>query len=278
MRIDILTLFPEMFAGPFAVSIVARAQKKGLVAIHLHDFRRFGLGRHRTVDDTPYGGGGGMILRPEPIVAALEEVERRTGSRGHRVLLSPQGETLGHRLVAELAAMPHLVLVCGHYEGFDERIRSFVDREVSIGDYVLSGGELPAMVVVEAVTRFLPGVLGDEEAPGRDSFAQGLLDYPQYTRPPEFRGQRVPEILLSGDHARIAAWRREQALVRTAMRRPDLMERLLAAGKVGGEEIAFLVARGLLPESSLSLAKGGLTTDESHRSRGKGKEDRSSEF
>lgn len=268
MRIDILTLFPEMFAGPFAASIVARAQKKGLLEIHLHDFRRFGLGRHRAVDDAPYGGGGGMILRPEPIVAALEEVERQAGSRGYRVLLSPQGETLDHRMVVELAGRPHLVLVCGHYEGFDERIRSFVDREISIGDYVLSGGELPAMVVVEAVTRLLPGALGDEGAPERDSFAQGLLDYPQYTRPPEFRGERVPEVLLSGDHARIAAWRREQALLRTATRRPDLIARLVAEGGLGAEEIEFLAARGLLPEECLSSRKGGLSTDEPHRSRG----------
>lgn len=226
MRVDILTLFPEMFAGPFAASILSRAQQKGLLEIHLRDYRRFGLGRHRAVDDTPYGGGGGMLLRPEPIFAAVEEVTPPGGPRPLVVLLTPQGETLNQAIVAELAQKEHLVLICGHYEGFDERIRTaLADREISIGDYVLTGGELPAMVLVDAVARLLPGALGAEDGAADDSFARGLLDYPQYTRPAEFRGLAVPEVLLSGDHGRIAAWRREQALRRTAARRPDLLAR-----------------------------------------------------
>lgn len=237
MRIDILTLFPEMFAGPFAASIVARAQQKGLAEIHLRDYRRFGLGRHRSVDDTPYGGGGGMILRPEPIFAAVEELVPPDGSKPYVVLLTPQGERLTHEIVIDLAAREHLVLICGHYEGFDERIRlALADREISIGDYVLTGGEIPAMVLVDALIRQIPGVLGDSEGAANDSFARGMLDYPQYTKPPEFRGMRVPAILQSGDHARIASWRRQQALLRTAARRPDLLARLA----LSPEEQAFL--------------------------------------
>lgn len=249
MRIDILTLFPGMFVGPFGTSILARAQQKGLLEIHLHDFRRHGLGKHRAVDDTPYGGGGGMLLRPEPIFAAVEEIAAVAGRPGpYVVLLTPQGETLTQEIAAQLAGKEHLALICGHYEGFDERIRSIlVDREISIGDYVLTGGEIPAMVLVDAVARLLPGVLGAEDGAIDDSFAQGLLDYPQYTKPVEFRGQRVPEVLQSGDHARIAAWRREQALLRTAARRPDLLNEVA----LSPEERTALAAHDLPP--------GGLT-------------------
>ncbi len=242
MRIDILTLFPEMFAGPFAASMLARAQQKGIVQIELHDYRRFGLGRHRAVDDTPYGGGGGMLLRPEPIYAAVEAVTPAKGPKPYVILLTPQGESLSHALAGELAQKEHLVLICGHYEGFDERIRTdLAAREVSIGDYVLTGGELPAMVLVDVVVRRLPGVLGAEDGADNDSFAQGILDYPQYTKPAEFRGLCVPEVLLSGDHARIAAWRREEALLRTARRRPEL----LAKAGLTDKEKAWLAARGL---------------------------------
>jgi tRNA (guanine37-N1)-methyltransferase len=221
MDIDIVTLFPAMFAGPFDESIVKRARERGVVSINLVNLREFGLGRHRTVDDTPYGGGPGMVLRPEPLAAAIDSV-RRPDSRV--VLLTPQGRLLRQSLVRDLAQLAHLVLVCGHYEGVDERVLSLIDDELSIGDYVLTGGELPAMIVVDAVARLLPGALGAGESAAQDSHgAEGLLDWPHYTRPPEFRGQSIPEVLLSGNHARIAAWRREQALQRTASRRPDLL-------------------------------------------------------
>ncbi|MGE5551869.1 MAG: tRNA (guanosine(37)-N1)-methyltransferase TrmD [Bacteroidota bacterium] len=252
MRIDILTLFPEMFNGPFSSSIVARAQQKGLAEIHLHDFRAHGLGRHRAVDDTPYGGGGGMLLRPEPIFAAVEELCPPGEPKPLVVLLTPQGETLTQETVRQLGEREHLILICGHYEGFDERIRTgLADREVSIGDYVLTGGELPAMVLVDAIVRTLPGVLGAEDGAENDSFARGILDYPQYTRPVEFRGERVPEILQSGDHARIAAWRREQALLRTARRRPDL----LAGAGLSSEERMLLRAQGLWPDALMAGGK-----------------------
>lgn len=241
MRIDILTLFPEMFAGPFAASILARAQQNGLVELHLHDYRRHGLGRHRSVDDTPYGGGGGMLLRPEPLFAAVEEITSAGGPKPLVVLLTPQGQTFNQHLARELAKEEHLVLICGRYEGFDERIRTaLADREISIGDFVLTGGELPAMVLVDAVVRLLPGALGAEDGAKNDSFASGLLDYPQYTKPAEYRGLKVPEILLSGDHARIAAWRRGEALLRTAQRRPDL----LAKADLTPEDWAGLAAHG----------------------------------
>jgi len=221
MDVDIITLFPAMFAGPFDESIVKRARERGLLTLRLVDLREFGLGRHKVVDDTPYGGGPGMVLRPEPLVAAIESV-RRPESRV--VVTTPQGRLFRQPVARELAALPHLVVVCGHYEGMDERVLAFVDDELSIGDYVLTGGELPAMVIVDAVTRLLPGVLGASDSAEQDSHGgEGLLDWPHYTRPRVFRGLEVPEILLSGDHARIAAWRRSQARERTAARRPDLL-------------------------------------------------------
>ena len=220
MHIDVVTLFPGMFRGPFDESIVKRAVDRGAVSIGLHNPRDHGLGRHKVVDDYPYGGGAGMVMKPEPLVATVESVRRPDSVV---VLLTPQGELFQQRLAQELAKAPHLVLICGHYEGVDERVTQIVGaREVSIGDYVLTGGELAAMVVVDAVVRLLPGVL-DPESVHEESHALGLLEYPHYTRPPEFRGLRVPDVLLSGDHGAIAAWRRRQALLRTFQRRPELL-------------------------------------------------------
>jgi tRNA (guanine37-N1)-methyltransferase len=222
MRIDALTLFPAMFAGPFAESIIARAVKSGLVEIRIHNLRDWTTDRHRTVDDKPFGGGAGMVLKPEPLFKAIEAL--RAGPESIVVLLSPQGAPLRQSLVADLAAQEHLILVCGHYEGVDERvIEHAVDREVSIGDYVLSGGELPAMVVVDAVVRLLPGALGSPESAGDESHTTGLLEYPHYTRPADFRGWKVPDVLVSGHHGEVERWRRAQALERTRRRRPDLL-------------------------------------------------------
>lgn len=223
MQIDILTIFPEMFAGPFGASIIKRAVAAGQVAIHLHDIRAFATGRHRSVDDIPYGGGAGMVMRPEPVVAALEAVPR-SGTRAVRILLTPQGELLRQSIVQDLAGCDQLILLCGRYEGIDDRVRQgWIDREISIGDYVLSGGEPAAMVVVDAVTRLLPGVLGNAASTQEESHAGGVLEYPHFTRPPEFRGYTVPEVLQSGNHQAIARWRREQALQWTVRRRPDLL-------------------------------------------------------
>ena len=222
MRIDILTLFPAMFRGPFDESIVKRAVDRGLLEIQVHNLRDFASGRHQVVDDYPYGGGAGMVMKPDPIFAAVESV-RREGSRV--ILMSPQGRQFRQALAEELAKQEHLVLLCGHYEGVDERVRQhLVDDELSIGDYVLTGGELPAMVVCDAVVRLIPGALGGEESAGEESFAAGILEYPHYTRPPAFRGWTVPEVLLSGNHALIERWRRGQSLLRTLRRRPDLLK------------------------------------------------------
>jgi tRNA (guanine37-N1)-methyltransferase len=222
VRIDIVTLFPGIFAGPLGESILARAQAKGLVEIGVTNLRDWAEGRHRVTDDYPFGGGGGMVLKPEPLFACVQALR---GPRSRVILLDPQGRRLSQRVAHELAQREHLILLCGRYEGVDERVREHLaDDEISIGDYVLTGGELPALVVTDAVVRLLPGALGDEEAPGKDSFGAGLLEGPHYTRPEEFRGWRVPEALLSGDHARIARWRRVQALWRTWRRRPDLLE------------------------------------------------------
>jgi tRNA (guanine37-N1)-methyltransferase len=220
MRIDVVTLFPELFAAPLETSVIGRARERGLVDVALHDLREHGLGRHRSVDDYPYGGGAGMVLRPEPLFAAIEPLKEAGATI---VLLDPAGERLTDGLARELARAPHLALVCGRYEGVDERARALADREVSIGDYVLTGGELPALVLIDAVVRLLPGVI-ETESHLEDSFATGLLEYPQYTRPEEFRGQRVPPVLLSGDHGAVARWRRTEALRRTRERRPDLLE------------------------------------------------------
>jgi tRNA (guanine37-N1)-methyltransferase len=230
MQIDVLTLFPEMFSGPFGISILKRAVDRGLVTIAIHNIRDYTHDKHHIVDDYPYGGGAGMVLKPQPIfeaVAAVKESGTEQGSGETPViLLTPQGRRFSQEIARELSRHSWLIFVCGHYEGVDERVcQHLVTDEISIGDYILSGGELPAMVVVDAVVRLVPGVLGDEASAVDDSYATGLLEYPQYTRPAVFRGWSVPEVLVSGDHARIAGWRREQAVRRTLERRPELLDR-----------------------------------------------------
>lgn len=226
MQIYILTLFPEMFAGPFDASIIKRAREKGLVQIHLVNIRDFSKNRHRTVDDAPFGGGAGMVMAAEPVFEAVEWVQRQSGQTGPVVLLSPAGQPFNQALARELSREEFLVLICGHYEGIDERVREhLVTAEISIGDYVLTGGELPAMVVVDAVTRLIPGVLGRGASVDEESFSNFLLEYPQYTRPREYRGYSVPEILVSGHHGQIRAWRRRQSLLRTLENRPDLLQK-----------------------------------------------------
>ncbi len=225
MRIDVLTLFPEAFRGPLDVSIIKRAREDGLLDLQIHDIREHATDRHKSVDDYPFGGGQGMVMRVDVLDRALQFVQEQDGPPGLVVYLSPQGEVLNDRLVRELAQNERLVLVCGRYEGVDERfVEHCVDREISIGDYILTGGELPAMVLIDAVTRHIPGALGDEVSPEEESFADGLLEHPQYTRPAEYRGWQVPEVLLSGHHANIEKWKREQRLKRTRERRPDLLE------------------------------------------------------
>ncbi|WP_145046264.1 tRNA (guanosine(37)-N1)-methyltransferase TrmD [Paenibacillus xylanexedens] len=232
MKVDVLTLFPEMFDGVFGTSILGKAQTKGLVSLNAVNFRNYATNKHNTVDDTPYGGGGGMVLKPDPIFAAVEDIlDQReeatvpTMKAPRIILMCPQGETFTQQKAEELVQEDHLIFICGHYEGYDERIREFlVTDELSIGDYVLTGGELPAMVAIDSVVRLIPGVLGNETSAVTDSFSTGLLEYPHYTRPPEFRGMKVPDVLLSGHHLNIDAWRREQSLIRTLERRPDMLE------------------------------------------------------
>src|SRR5437773_4280070 len=220
MKIDVLTLFPAMFAGPLDESIIKRAREAGLLDLRVHNLRDYAHDRHRTVDDRPFGGGPGMLLKPEPIFEAVENLASETA---RIILLAPAGRTFNQAIARELAEARELLLISGHYEGFDERVRErLADDELSIGDYVLTNGALPAMVIIDAVTRLLPGVLGDDASADEESFSQGLLEYPHYTRPADFRGWKVPEVLLSGNHADIAKWRREQALLRTKQRRPDL--------------------------------------------------------
>ncbi|OLC57893.1 MAG: tRNA (guanosine(37)-N1)-methyltransferase TrmD [Firmicutes bacterium 13_1_40CM_3_65_11] len=221
MIIEVLTLFPEMFPGPLSAGVTGRGLASGLVTLRLHNLRDYTHDRHRQVDDVPYGGGAGMVLKPEPI---FEAVRARAG-KGPVILLTPQGELLNQGLVRELASHDDLYLICGRYEGVDERVAAhLVDREISIGDYVLTGGELPAMVLIDAVSRLVTGVLGSEESPRDESFDQHLLEYPHYTRPAEFEGHPVPEVLRSGHHAEIERWRRAQAAERTRRRRPDLLD------------------------------------------------------
>lgn len=220
MRFDVVTLFPEMFDVPLRTSIIGRALERGLVEVSVHDLRQHGLGRHRSVDDYPYGGGAGMVLRPEPLYAAIEPL-REAGALV--VLMDPAGERLSDALARELAVVRRVALVCGRYEGLDERARSLVDREVSIGDYVLTGGELPALVVIDAVARLVPGVI-EAASHESDSFATGLLEHPHYTRPESFRDMDVPSVLLSGHHAEVARWRRRESLRRTLRRRPDMLQ------------------------------------------------------
>jgi tRNA (guanine37-N1)-methyltransferase len=229
MRIDILTLFPQMFEAPFGFGIFQRAIENKLVSINVHNIRDYTHDKHHTADDYPYGGGAGMVMRPGPIFEAVEAIKNNLpeGERDFPViLLTPQGRLLSQSVALELSLERHLLFICGHYEGVDERVREYlVTDEISIGDYVLTGGEMPALIVIDAVLRLLPGVLGSEESPLDDSHAGGLLEYPQYTRPAAFRGWTVPEVLLSGNHAQIAKWRREQVIRRTLERRPDLLDR-----------------------------------------------------
>jgi tRNA (guanine37-N1)-methyltransferase len=226
MRIDILCLFPEMFASPLNQSIVNRARERGLVNIAIHDVRDYTHDKHHTVDDYPFGGGPGMVLKPEPIFEAVEVIKQQLDvSEMPIILLTPQGRLFSQSVAQELALHPNLMLICGHYEGLDERVcEHLATDEISIGDYVLSGGELAAMVVVDAVVRLIPGVLGSQDSASSDSYSNGLLEYPQYTRPQVYRGWSVPAVLLSGDHGEIAQWRRHQAILRTAKRRPDLLK------------------------------------------------------
>ena len=245
MDIHILTLFPEMFRGPFQESIVARAIEHEVVSIHIHNIRDYSQDKHRMVDDYPFGGGGGMVLKPEPLFLAVEDVKSRIKDENGPqraeettvILLSPQGEVLIQEAVTELTLHRDIIFICGHYEGVDERVRDhLIDREISIGDYVLSGGEIPAMVVVDTLVRLLPGAVGDTESLGDDSHASGLIQFPQYTRPSEYRDWPVPPVLLSGNHQEIQRWRRQQSLLRTLRQRPDL----LSKAPISQEERLFL--------------------------------------
>lgn len=225
MKIDVLTLFPAMFDGVFSSSILGKAREKGLLELGTVNFRDYANNKHSTVDDYPYGGGGGMVLKPEPIFAAVEELTSGLERRPRVILMCPQGEPFTQKKAEELSREKHLIFICGHYEGYDERIREhLVTDELSIGDYVLTGGELPAMVVIDSVARLIPGVLGNERSAVTDSFSTGLLEYPHYTRPAKFRDWAVPDILISGHHGNIEDWRRKQSLLRTWKKRPDLLE------------------------------------------------------
>lgn len=232
MRIDILTLFPEMFKGVFGESMIRIAQDKGLVSMNVHNLRRWTHDRHRTVDDKPFGGGPGMVMKVEPVDEALAEIRAAAKKSAPPVviLLTPQGKPFAQNVARSLAALEHIVFICGHYEGFDERIRDFADLEVSMGDYVLTCGEIPAMAACDAVIRLIPGVLGDEECLVDESFEGGILEYPQYTRPADYKNMKVPDVLLSGDPKKIGEWRKQKAIERTRERRPDLLEKLEKKG------------------------------------------------
>ena len=241
MRIDILSLFPDMFDATLGQSIVGRAQDDGFVDIKVTDFRQYTTDKHRHVDDAPFGGGAGMLLQAQPIFDAMDAIEQETKDtypKGRVILMDPAGRRFDQDFAMELAQEEHLTFICGHYEGYDERIRQLVTDEASLGDYVLTGGELAAMVMVDATVRFVPGVLGNMSSPMGDSFSNGLLEYPQYTRPANFRGMEVPSVLLSGDHGKVDAWRRQQSLIRTARLRPDLLE----SANVSQAERAFLLS------------------------------------
>jgi tRNA (guanine37-N1)-methyltransferase len=226
IRFDILSIFPEMFASPLNCSIVKRAREKGLMEIHVHNIRDYAEDKHKMTDDAPYGGGGGMVMKVEPIDRALASIlPEREGVL--TILLTPQGETFSQKMAEEMSLRSRIILICGHYEGVDERVRDhLVDKEVSMGDYILTGGELSAMVMIDAISRLVPGVLGNYESASADSFSMGLLEYPHYTRPSNYRGWSVPEVLLSGNHREILAWRRKESLRRTYARRPDLLEKI----------------------------------------------------
>jgi tRNA (guanine37-N1)-methyltransferase len=234
MRFHILTLFPEAFTSVLSATMLQKGQDRGALQFDLVNIRDFATDKHHVTDDAPYGGGQGMVMKPEPVVSALESIP----GRSWRILLTPRGSVLDQKRVRELAALPSLVLVCGRYEGVDERVRAHIDEEISVGDYVLSGGEIGALVVIDAVSRLVPGVLGCEDSAVDESFAAGLLEYPQYTRPPTFRGVEVPQILLSGDHGAIARWRRQESLRRTFETRPDLLEK----AELSDDDRAFLAS------------------------------------
>ena len=239
MRIDLVTLFPEMFAGVFGTSILGRAAERGILDIHCTNFRAYATDKHRHVDDTPCGGGAGMVLKPEPLYAAVRDIQEKTADCAGRrctIIFDPAGEAFTQKTAKELAAYEQLILICGHYEGFDARVYDLADRLISVGDFVLTGGEIPAMLVVDATARMLPGVLGDDTSAPTDSFFDVLLGYPQYTRPRVFEGMAVPDVLLSGNHAEIARWRREQSLLRTMRRRPEL----LPLARLTQEDLLFL--------------------------------------
>lgn len=237
MKFDIVTIFPRMIDAGLAEGVISRGIAKGLLDIRVHDLREFTTDRHRSVDDMPYGGGPGMVMKPEPLVKACDAIRETRGRAGAVMLLSPQGRRFDQHEAVRLAGVSHVVLLCGRYEGIDERVRDLVDaEELSIGDFVVSGGELPALVVVDAVSRLVPGVVGDEQSVDEDSFSRGLLDYPHYTRPAEFAGRSVPDVLLSGHHADVRRWRRKAALARTLQRRPDL----LAGAALDDEDRALL--------------------------------------
>lgn len=238
MRIHVITIFPEILGSPLAAGVLRRARERGVIDVFLHQLRDYATGRHLQVDDTPYGGGQGMVMRPEPLVAAIEHVAAIDAPR--RILLSARGARFDQACAERFAAEPALLFVCGRYEGVDERVIRYVDEEVSIGDYVLTGGELAALVVIDAVVRLLPGAVGNEASPRDDSYGTGLLEHPQYTRPEVFDGARVPDVLLSGDHATIARWRREESLRTTLARRPDLLER----APLDADDRAFLRSLG----------------------------------
>lgn len=235
MKFDILTLFPNMFSSPLRESILGKAVEKELIQIQTINIRDFTVDKHQVVDDAPYGGGQGMVMKVEPIARAIESVKSQYPS-AWTIYLTPQGKPFDQDSVRRLSTQPHLVLLCGRYEGVDERAREFIDEEISIGDYVLTGGELAAMVLIDAVSRFIPGVLGSDRSAEEDSFFNSLLEYPQYTRPFDFRGRRVPEVLLSGNHSAISLWRRREAIKRTSLRRPDL----LAKANLTGEDKRLL--------------------------------------
>jgi tRNA (guanine37-N1)-methyltransferase len=244
MRIDILTLFPEMCEAVMSESIIGRARKKGAVQVCCHQIRDYALDKHSTVDDSPFGGGMGMLLKAEPIALCMDDVIAHLGGKPHTIYLSPQGKTLTQRRVAELSEMDGLMLLCGHYEGVDERVlEAYVDEEISVGDFVVTGGELPALMLADAVCRMVPGVLSDPACFEEESHFHSLLEYPQYTRPAQWRGRDVPEVLRSGNHERVRRWRREQSLARTALKRPEL----LSAAELTEEDRNFL--RSFLSEN-----------------------------
>jgi tRNA (guanine37-N1)-methyltransferase len=253
MKFDIVTIFPKMIDAGLAEGVVSRGIAAGLIDLQVHDLREFTVDRHRTVDDVPYGGGPGMVMKPEPLVKAIEKIRSTRGTPDAVIVTSPQGRAFTQREAERLAAVPHVALLCGRYEGMDERVLSLIGssaavEELSIGDYVLSGGELPALVIVDAVSRLIPGVVGDEQSVVEESFARGLLDYPHYTRPAEFGGLKVPDVLLSGHHAAVRRWRKKEALARTLERRPELLE----SAALDDEEKALL---GELVESQKAEVK-----------------------